>query len=85
MQSSFFAELPLSASVFVCVAVCVRASSVCLHVFGGKVKAGKATCRSDTWDVVAKVIGLFVYTFSFPSPLLKQNTESPTPRCEITN
>lgn len=80
VQSSFIAELPPSVSVFVCVCVCGcvcagLASSVCLHVFGGKVKARRwhMGCRCQgNWPVCSH--------FFFPLPLLKQNTEAPAPR-----
>lgn len=48
----------------VCVCLCLR---LCHHVCEGKVRASKATCRPGKWmrwEVVSKVVSLFVYVLS---------------------
>lgn len=66
-----------------CVRTCV--CETCLFHLSpcicGKVKAGKALCLSGTWEVVAKVIGLFVYV----SGLLENTIGSLAPWRIITN
>lgn len=64
-QVIFFLCLNAFLEMWLC--ACVRlVPSHCHHVCEGKVRGGKATCCPGTWmrwEVVSKVIGLFVYVF----------------------